>query len=93
MAKEIEFLYKDNLVGYLYGRPVEDGHIKYEAYRGFGHIDMQEDLEKGILIECSLAQKELKKSKQTTIRPLWVFTVYSCPEYGVLNVSKQREKT
>lgn len=92
MINEIEFLFEGDSVGLLFERPNSECEVRYEPYRGIGHKNMQDALREGDVVICEIAQKPLKKTKQKVKRPIWCFTVYSCPEYGVLKVSKQREK-
>jgi hypothetical protein len=78
IAFELGFLYEGHPAGVFLGpeRPSVSGRFRYDAYRGDGHFQVGRALQAGVRPRCTFSA-----------RPDVSFTVQSCPEPGVIELS------
>lgn len=83
--KELEFSIGELQVGIFEESqyPKGPGHYRYQPYRGPGHLEMQEKLRSGGIARCHYGNNKEQVH----------FTVTSCPEYGVLELTNFEHKT
>jgi len=80
-------------VGEFKSRPKCAGRYEYLPYRGPGHYEMHQALKTEKEIICTFAKRNLTPRKMNRIvQATWQITVFSCPEYGILETSSPRER-